>query len=247
MRRSYGLTTAAIWMALSASVLSAADLTNIERTIGKEPEYESKSPRYVLLVLGPEAQTRIWIVRDGRTLYVDANANGDLTDPGERLQPGKAKTDPAPFGTVAIKSDELGGEYTLKVTGWGWFEFDRGESDGLNLSLSLTGPDKRRYGAWGDERGDLAGGAAPHDAPVIHMLGPLQMGFEIQQPLQPQEKGVYELNAAVGTPGLGAGSFSWLLYNVIPEEAHPVAVLEFPSKDPTAPPVRVETTLDHRC
>ena len=31
----------------------------------------------------PEAQTRVWIVQDGDTLYVDRNGNGDLTEPGE--------------------------------------------------------------------------------------------------------------------------------------------------------------------
>ena len=78
------------------------------------------------------------------------------------------------------------------------------------------------------------------------MDGSLQMGFEIPQPLQSQ-KGTYELNAAVGTPGVGGGTFSWLAYNVIPKDAHPVAVLEFPGEAPSDPPVRVETVLEHRC
>src|SRR5262249_61068994 len=61
------------------------DLTKIDRTIAKEPVYQSKTPSYGLLVFGPEAKSRAWIVMDGDSLYVDRNCNGDLTEPGERL------------------------------------------------------------------------------------------------------------------------------------------------------------------
>jgi RNA polymerase sigma factor (sigma-70 family) len=66
----------------------ALDLTKIERTIRKEPAYRGK-PRYALLVLGPKAQTRIWLVIDDKTLYVDRNGNGDLTEQGEQFLPTK--------------------------------------------------------------------------------------------------------------------------------------------------------------
>ena len=62
----------------------AAGLTKIDRTIAKEPAYKSK-PKYCLLVFGPEAKTRVWLVLDGDTLYVDRNGNGDLTEKGERF------------------------------------------------------------------------------------------------------------------------------------------------------------------
>jgi len=62
----------------------AADLTKIDRKIAKEPAYQSK-PRYCLLVFGPVAKTRVWIVLDGDTLYVDRNGNGDLTEEGEKV------------------------------------------------------------------------------------------------------------------------------------------------------------------
>ena len=44
-------------------------------------------PRYCLLVFGPQAKTRVWIVEAGENLYVDRNANGDLTEPGEAFTP----------------------------------------------------------------------------------------------------------------------------------------------------------------
>src|SRR5256885_1623280 len=74
-------------LVLLAAPLTAVDLTKIDRAIAKEPVYKSKSPRYCLLVFGPEAQTRIWLVLDGDALYVDRNGNGDLTEEAERVAP----------------------------------------------------------------------------------------------------------------------------------------------------------------
>src|SRR5262245_48209470 len=71
-------------LAVLGSAASAADLAKIDRTIAKEPAYKGK-PKYCLLVFGPEAQTRVWLVLDGDTLYADRNGNGDLTEEGERL------------------------------------------------------------------------------------------------------------------------------------------------------------------
>ncbi len=41
----------------------------------KEPKYQ-KEPKYALLVFGPKRDTRVWMVLDGTSLYVDSNANG---------------------------------------------------------------------------------------------------------------------------------------------------------------------------
>ena len=61
------------------------DLTKLDRSIAAEPIYESASPRYCLLVFGPERKTRVWLVHDGNSLYIDRNANGDLTEAGEKV------------------------------------------------------------------------------------------------------------------------------------------------------------------
>ncbi len=67
----------------------AVDYAKIDRTIAKRPTYQSKAPKYCLLVFGPEADTRVWLVLDGEVLYVDRNGNGDLTEDGERAQAGE--------------------------------------------------------------------------------------------------------------------------------------------------------------
>jgi hypothetical protein len=38
----------------------AADLSKIDRTLAKEPKYQSKA-KYCLLVFGPQAKTRVWL------------------------------------------------------------------------------------------------------------------------------------------------------------------------------------------
>src|SRR5262245_56071575 len=84
MCRSY-LSTAIALLAVHLPA-SAADLSKIDRTIGKEPVYGSQSkPKYCLLAYGPEAKARVWLVLDGEVLYVDRNGNGDLTEDGKRF------------------------------------------------------------------------------------------------------------------------------------------------------------------
>jgi hypothetical protein len=58
----YGLVVLAC-MAFSRQGALAADLAKVDRSIKKEPAYQSKSPKYCLVVIGPEAKTRIWLVR----------------------------------------------------------------------------------------------------------------------------------------------------------------------------------------
>jgi hypothetical protein len=69
---------------LAGSAARAADLSKLERTIRKEPAYIGK-PQYCLLVFGPRATQRVWLVIDANNLYVDRNGNGDLTDAGKRV------------------------------------------------------------------------------------------------------------------------------------------------------------------
>src|SRR5262245_37055954 len=73
---------AAAWLSVG---LASAEPLKIDRTLGKEPVYQTKAPKYGLLVFGPQGKDRVWLVLDGDTLYVDRNGNGDLTDPGEKV------------------------------------------------------------------------------------------------------------------------------------------------------------------
>src|SRR2546430_2055521 len=71
---------------LQAAPAQAADLAKIERRIAKEPAYQTKTPRYCLLVFGLDARTRVWLVQDGDTLYVGRKGTGDLTGDDKRVR-----------------------------------------------------------------------------------------------------------------------------------------------------------------
>ena len=62
-------------LVLFSAPATAADLSKIDRTIKKEPTYKTK-PKYCLLVFGPEAKTRAWLVLDGDVLFIDRWADG---------------------------------------------------------------------------------------------------------------------------------------------------------------------------
>jgi WD40 repeat protein len=72
---------------LLAPPAQAQDLAKIERKIAKEPAYQTKTPKYCLLVFGLDAKTRVWLVQDGDTLYVDRNGSGDLTGDDKQSGP----------------------------------------------------------------------------------------------------------------------------------------------------------------
>ena len=98
----------------------AFDCTKIDRTL-KEPAYGSEKPAYRFLAFGPEGKTIVALVADesqgtGKgvdTLYVDLNANHDLTEPRERFSLEKPRPAPEP----ASKTDPS--LVTLSLSNWG--------------------------------------------------------------------------------------------------------------------------------
>jgi hypothetical protein len=109
------LALALVAVAVSAAPAAGIDPAAIDRTIKKEPAYQTKTPRYCLLVFGPEAKTRVWLVLDGDTLYVDRNADGDLTGADEKVAvpPFKPSTHPFHEGErEVVLGDVKDGELT---------------------------------------------------------------------------------------------------------------------------------------
>ncbi len=205
-------------LALSASPAASADLTKIDRAIAKEPAYKTKNPKYCLLVFGPEAKTRVWVVDDGGTVYVDRNCNGDLTDDartGDIVEPdGKTK-----HTKLVVRTRDTGVRVNLKVRDRGW-----------------------QYAGW-DEDDPLRFAGRPQDAPVVHFDGPLTMKLYGPTPrLVPGQ--TEEVNASVGTPGLGKGTFAAIqCCTVLDCKVAPVAEFEFPSATPGGTPVTVRVSL----
>jgi hypothetical protein len=177
-------------VAFWASSAVAADLMAVDRTIRKEPAYQSK-PKYCLLVFGPEAKTRVWLVLDLVTepweadgaknaLYVDRNGNGDLTEPGERV-------------TCTLRRQESFASFSARPSVSYCPHFEVGpviEHDGqtrhtdLRLDVDSYVQKYRPCSLSVKVHGravQSAGGTLlrfadrPQDAPIIHFNGPLTM------------------------------------------------------------------------
>jgi hypothetical protein len=254
-----------------------ADPPKIDRTIGKEPVYKTKSPKYGLLAFGKEGKDRIWLVLDGDTLYVDRNGDGDLTEPGKKIAPAVMRgLDPKEFG-LTFRAGELnvGGRThkglsinfrslaSFAATPFGKRSDVKAilakESNALSVRISFIDvemPELKGGGLGGrvvfgvaghDLNGVLQFSDKPANAPVIRLGGPLQITFYGELPSLRVGR-TSDLVLMVGTPGIGPGTFAMLNYeNTIPENAKPIAEVYLPSAKPTDPLLHEKWEILGRC
>src|SRR5262249_37597098 len=98
-----------------------------------------------------------------------------------------------------------------------------------------------------DGQGRFAPADKPEEAPIIHFDGPLAMELvnycDGLKPVLTRGGNDNEIAASIGTPGLGKGTFA---YVVPPKEASrlkPLAEVEFANPDPKEKPVRLSIPL----
>jgi hypothetical protein len=185
----------ATWLAVSSGIAVAEDLGSIDRTIGNQPIYASKEPRYCLLVFGPGADTRVWLVLDlaydplrekpGNTesLYADLNGDGNLTDAGERIPvtvvtsryfdwkfSRREHEQHLPrFNVGDVKSRDGKTVYKNLVIDVGWYVFGRRDR---KVTVAVDVPGYGRQSVGGDQ---LWFAMTPAKAPVIWFHGGLTM------------------------------------------------------------------------
>lgn len=213
--------------ASTAVSVTAADLTKIDRTIAKEPVYKHK-PKYCLLVFGPEAKTRVWLVVDGDVLYVDRNGNGDLTErdekvswTGNRCRAGDLTCVPGKEGHTDLRVRKYGSVFEVSL----WY-------------------DDNHYGVGHQEADPFEFADRASEAPVAHVGGPLSIRLsyhwtEAEKPLG--------FHVWVGTPGLGKGPFAARGLEGIKPPVVAVADIEFPAADGGMPPIVTKETLKECC
>lgn len=223
-------------LALVLAPVPAADLPKIERTIGKEPAYQSK-PKYCLLVFGPEAKIRIWLVLDGNTLYVDKNGNGDLTEAGEAL----FAAGPSPSFNVDAIADR---RPSIKHTA-------------LHVSVRPEDTENKRLESWfvqvnvEDRYQQYAYvenlSHRPQDAPVVHFGGPLKMYLWSKSKTLVRGDKPSELEVAVVTHYPGVEWAAVRDGKGVPKDIHPIAEIVFAARTPGAKPITVKLPLRQRC
>jgi hypothetical protein len=255
-------------ISFGAASLSATDLTKIDRKITKEPAYKFK-PKYCLLVFGPEARTRVWLVLDGDTLYVDRNCNGVLTEAGKKVadqtRAGRGEGE-YEFDAGQIRSQGRTHEQLLvnvskldrlAATDDVAKEFLAKNPKALAylISVEMEMPGYKGKGLSGrvpqtvpgvDINGVLQFGDRPQDAPVVHFGGPLEITFYGRQQLTRGRDA--DLFLAVGTAGVGPGTTAYLTHEgVIPDNAYPVLEVTYPPGERGQAPARERYELKRRC
>ena len=274
----FTLALAVVWLLTTMPTAAAAgDPPKPDRTLGKQPDYQTKAPRYGLLVFGPEGKDRVWLVQDGDALYVDRNGNGDLTDPGEKVAAEKPKGAYVPDeGEFSFEVGDLTvGGRTHKVFSVSVARLSRYESPSIanrpdvkaalaknpKATVFLVRADVEVPGMKGgglggrlsftagffDLNGVLQFADAPADAPVVHLGGTLEITFYGELPSLRVGRSS-EFVLVVGTPGHGPGTFAMLSYmDTIPEDAKPVAEVTYQPVKPGDPPLKEKFEIKERC
>jgi hypothetical protein len=264
---------ASLILTLAAVIVSparATDLAKARRPPTREPAYRTKAPKYCLLAFGPEAKSRVWLVLDGDTLYVDRNGNGDLTEKGKKVVPegagGKAPEGYLTFEAGAVRDGKrTHKDLRLSVLPLGPYAENNPEvkdyvtrnpkACGYLLAVGVdmpgwsgTGVGGRvmHYVAMNDAAGFLKFADRPEDAPVIHLGGPWQVTLCEKAKLRVGRD--TDLYLGVGTPGLGAGTTAFVAYDgLIPSDAYPRVEITYPPRRKGETPVKELYELKGRC
>jgi WD40 repeat protein/peroxiredoxin len=248
--------------------LPGADLAKLDRPPVKLPERQTDAAEYCLLVFGPEAAERVWLMHDGDVLYVDRNGNGDLTEPGERVTANPKYSKPEE-GVFYFSAGEIfDGKTTHKDLVVRWININHLKDvnglvkeqlernpkfRGCWISVDVSMDGYRGTGIGGrvphmatidDERGLLQFSPRMEDAPVIHFGGPWQITLAGKDTWRiGRAKEVY---LVVGTPGVGPGTTACIAYeSVIPAGLAPKLRVTYPANDST--PITKTYELKRRC
>ena len=258
MRRFYFLAMG-ICLAIAGQA-RGVDLAKIDRSLRTEPTYKSKQPQYCLLVFGPEAKTRVWVVLDGDALYLDRNGNGDLTDPGERIVGEELyRFDPErPEVEVARRFERNcrhAGDEPILTCGpeVQWFQVvqlvphaDWHDQAWVKLHQNSPYDFVVTTKTGHCQRAKFRFATSPREAPVVHFDGPRRLALSgVFDPpcFRPGEP--CELAVELHTQGWNATVRTD--FREVPEDVHPVAEIEFPPGRPGEDPIRVRVELKERC
>ena len=215
-------------------------VSHFDRSIIKEPAYQS-TPKYSLITLGDSGDVRVWMVEDGKRLFVDKNANGDLTDDGPPIEPSNVRHLDANRWDFEYVLDAItptnGSRHTSFVLRR-WNYEDKEDSYGLSLSVNGQMP---MYAGWFG----TFWSTNRETAPVIHFGGPFtpkllrRKDFTLGETQQ-------RLSLCFINPGSSAGAVSRLSIDALARSAVPELNIEWPIAGGGAP-LRTSYELTQRC
>lgn len=236
------LATTVFWAATSAPQARASTnlASRVDRTLSHEPTYQTM-PKYCLLTLGGTGGAKVWMVEDGKRLFVDKNANGDLTDDGPPLAPSKVRTltsNSWDFEYVLDAITPTSGTYHADFVLRRWNYDEPADSYGLSLSVAGQMP---MYAGWFG----TFWSTNRVQAPVIHFGGPFTPRLLRREDF-PLGETNQRLSLCFLNPGSGAGTESRLSIDALPRTIVPKLQIEWPAT-PGAAPLRTSYKLTQRC
>jgi len=222
------------------------DLGELERTIVKEPVYTAKQPLYGLLVFGPQADKRVWMVLDKSkpdapsydVFYVDRNADGDLTASDERLV---AKA-PEGFPVFSLA------EFKDPATGAIHCDFEvRGRNDPSTVMVSLKWRGKMKMGGGYPPDPDhyMQLSPRPETAPVVWFQGDGPFRFQRWYGGKLAIGGSDDFKVFLGQPGRGKSAFCAAQEHILPAGEWVLATLVY--RDAMGKEKRLACELRQRC
>jgi hypothetical protein len=239
------------FLVLASALGRASDvpeLQNVDRRIGKEPTYLAARPLYGLLVFGPTAQKRIWMVLDRSQpeterydlLYVDLNANGDLTEPGEHFVGEMVNND------VRFRLPDLNDPVTGAVHTHFSVRVSAAPASTVMVSATWRGRFKMGGGYPQDpENGYMNFTDKPANAPVMWADGDSPFRFQRWYSGKLPIGGEEEFRVFVGQPGVGPSSFWAFQEHFLPESEGVKATLIY--HDGQGKEEQVVCLLKERC
>ena len=214
-------------------------ISHVDRTISKEPAYQS-TPKYGLITLGSN-NVKVWMVEDGRRLFIDRNANGDLTDDGPPIEPSNVRRLDAKQWDFEYLLDAItpaNGRQHSNFVLRRWNYNDKEDSYGLSLSVGGQLP---MYAGW---FGTFWSTKREH-APVIHFGGPFTPKV-LRREVFTLGETKQRLSLCFVNPGSGEGAVSRLSIDALPRSVVPKLTIEWPTAE-GGMPLRTSHLLTQRC
>jgi hypothetical protein len=212
----------------SGHAAERTDLAKIDRQIKKQPKYTAQ-PLFGLYAFGPEAKTRVWAVLDKSdakyeqydVLYFDRNADGDLTEQGERIVGTIDERQRNATFSIGDFTDPNGGDVhtSLVLT-------RRERSDGsVMLALKWQGHEPM-HGGYAETSGPYARfAAAAADAPILWFDASGQFAFQRWGTNELTIGGESDLRVFMGHQGLGKNTFCAVSQDFLPRNVAVAATL----------------------
>ena len=224
------------------------DFAKLDRTPPKLPKLNAPVPQFGMLLFGAHAEKRVWVVLDKSdataeaydVMYLDKDADGDLTEDGERIAcevAAKAATPTRRFVLGDFTDPGTGAVHTDASFTWTAKRFSfRMKWRGQKTTMGLYGPDSDSYGQLG---------ATPAQAPVVVPGWDRPFEFERWYGGELTRGADTEFKVFVGNRGSGTGLFTCVDDKFLPASEHPIATLLYETK--SGERCEVATPLLKRC